>query len=740
MVESPAELTAIDPDRLPRLLVISDITVERSGAGQLLLYRMLADYPRDKLRVVYSPKYARPNLEFRLPDIIYRPLPYAIPRIYRNRLNPFWPLVTSFQVEGMAGRARSRAGLGFHPQAIISVAHAYLWFAAAGVARMTRAPLHLFLHEEWPNLVTANKPGRIQDMVRSVARARIAPILRMAASRFSVSPGMVDEMSRNYDLSSELLYPNRGQDSAVPKVRVRVRSSSPFVVAHCGFIHLKGNAALLRQVAEMVGRMGGHLDLYTLHTDGDLAWHGLVPPIVRRIGFFPAAEMAERLGNTADALILTASFEPQDRVDMATLFPSKLADYTAIGLPLVVWGPNYSSAARWAAENPGSSLLYTEPAAEPIERALHELRSNRERAAELAAGAVAAGMRYFDLSIARGQLYRALMRSMSAAETRRAVPLSFHDPLGADKTQPRVSVVCLSYNRPELLDDALKALMAQRYPNLDITVVDNRSLRSGEVAEVVRRFPSVRLIANPENSGFASGMNLGIRETTGEFICLTEDDLVLDPNFVTELVEHFSRQPETGIAGGLLINRESRTIYCAGADYQLGPIFHFRFRSEGEPDNGQLKDPVEVPFVSGSMVFARRDFLAGELKGFRDDFFLYLEDLEFCHRARRAGRTISIVPRARAYHMEIRSAPSAFVNYHKLKNLYAVYFLHASAKVLPAFILRYGPWALFKSLVKGRFRDVAVQAKAWGYALLHLPMWLRDRRTNGAANASRQRD
>jgi GT2 family glycosyltransferase len=294
---------------------------------------------------------------------------------------------------------------------------------------------------------------------------------------------------------------------------------------------------------------------------------------------------------------------------------------------------------------------------------------------------------------------------------------------------PNVSVICLSYNRPHLLADALAALAAQTYPNLDVTVIDNRSPRSGEVAEVVARFPNVRLVPNPENAGFAGGMNLGIRHAAGEFVCLTEDDLTLDPDFVAALVRHFAAHPDTGLAAGLLINRGSRTILCAGGEYDLCPVFRFRLRDEGEPDAKPFRGPFEVPFISGSLVFARRDFLAGELNGFRDDFFLYYEDLDLSHRARRVGRRIVVVPGAKAYHAEPPTRPpSDLADYHKYKNLYSLYFLHAPAAVLPAFVLRYGPWALLRALLTGRLRDFYLAGKAWGYVLPRVPSLWRERR------------
>jgi GT2 family glycosyltransferase len=295
-------------------------------------------------------------------------------------------------------------------------------------------------------------------------------------------------------------------------------------------------------------------------------------------------------------------------------------------------------------------------------------------------------------------------------------------------TSPIVSVVCLSYNRPHLLADALAGLRAQTYPALDVTVIDNRSLRSAEVAAVAARFPEFRFVANLHNTGFSGGMNLGIRQATGEFVCLTEDDLVLEPGFVQTLVEYFTAHPDTGLAGGLLLNRDVGTVLCAGADYDLGPVFRFRFRAEGVPDGEGPAGPVATPFVSGSVVFARRDFLADQLNGFREDFFVYLEDLDLSLRTQRAGRPIVIVPAARAHHAEPPAGPpSDFVEFHRLKNLYSVYLLHARAYILPLFVLRYGPWAVLKSLLRGRKRDARLIARAWAYVLPRFARFWKER-------------
>src|SRR5262249_28092158 len=152
-----------------------------------------------------------------------------------------------------------------------------------------------------------------------------------------------------------LLCPSRGADSPEARVRVRAERGGGPVAAFCGHVHQDGTLTLLRALADVLAAAEGHLDLYTPHPEDVLAGWGLRPPVVRRVGFLAPAEMAERLGQTADALFLPASFAARERLDVATLFPSKLTDYTAAGLPILVWGPRYSSAARWALNNPGAA-------------------------------------------------------------------------------------------------------------------------------------------------------------------------------------------------------------------------------------------------------------------------------------------------------------------------------------------------------------------------------------------------
>lgn len=394
-------------DTLPRIAVISDVGVERTGAGALLLYRLLKDYPADRLRIFYNPEYASSAPDVRLPGISYQEVRYQFSRLLSTRFNPLGAVAAAYQMQ-LYTRSIRRSFADFRPQALVSVANGYLWFTADALARQLDVPLHLFLHEDWPQLITLHRRGAGRQLTVAAARHLIKPIFARRGARFSVSPGMSEELRARYGLDTEVLYPNRGEDSPEPIVRVRDDATRPPIIAHAGFIHLAGNAELLRSVAALLEPLGGHLDLYTQHTDADLAYFGLKNPVVRRIGYFPAREFAERVAATAHGLFLTASFDEKDVTHESTLFPSKLADYTGIGLPILIWGPPYSSAARWAAQNPGAALLFSGRDPKPIGDAIRRLTEDVSYARQFAEGAIHTGQRFFELSIAREQLYRAL--------------------------------------------------------------------------------------------------------------------------------------------------------------------------------------------------------------------------------------------------------------------------------------------------------------------------------------------
>jgi GT2 family glycosyltransferase len=114
----------------------------------------------------------------------------------------------------------------------------------------------------------------------------------------------------------------------------------------------------------------------------------------------------------------------------------------------------------------------------------------------------------------------------------------------------------------------------------------------------------------------------------------------------------------------------------------------------------------------------------GTLGAFRDEFFMYGEDVEFCLRVRRCGLEIVVVPEARVTHEEPTPRVPTAIEFHKIKNFASLYFIHAPLTVLPVFVLRYGAAGMVRACSQGRG---FLHLRAWTWALGHAPRLLLER-------------
>jgi GT2 family glycosyltransferase len=307
-------------------------------------------------------------------------------------------------------------------------------------------------------------------------------------------------------------------------------------------------------------------------------------------------------------------------------------------------------------------------------------------------------------------------------------------PSASDEVKPSVSVVVLSYNRPALLSEALASLRAQTHKAFEVTVVDNPSPLSEEVARVVAEFPDYKLFRSRVNLGYAAGMNRGIEMSAGEYTLITEDDIVLDRDCVRRLAEYAEGDTETGLSGPIIYNKTEGTIRYAGGDFELGGVYRMKIQGEGVRDEGQFARPFQVTYIDGAVMFARTDFWR-RLGGFREEFFMYGEAVELCAKAAKMGKRLTLVPGAKVYHFE----PPAGANsspefaFHRHKNLFLIYMLHAPARHMPEFLCRYVGLGLLRAASGGSLRPF-LRALVW--TARRTPSLLRERMSGSDASAN----
>ena len=220
-------------------------------------------------------------------------------------------------------------------------------------------------------------------------------------------------------------------------------------------------------------------------------------------------------------------------------------------------------------------------------------------------------------------------------------------------THPTVAIVILTWNQRDLTLDCLASLAELDYPadRLQIIVVDNGSIDN--TAQAIREhYPSVTVLENGENLGFAEGNNVGMRhalEGDAEYIMLLNNDTVVHPSMLNELLAVTKSDPNVGIVGPkMLYFDRPDVIWCAGnqIDWRAGGTI--RLQAE-QSDNGLGEQLREADFITACAICLRRQVI--EQIGLLDPrFFIYYEEADWCMRAQAAGWRVLYVPRARLWH------------------------------------------------------------------------------------------
>ncbi len=332
---------------LPRLVYIGDVPVESSYHGSALLYRLLQDYPPEKLRIVET-NLMRSLPERQLRGVTYAELSLGHPRPLYTRFARGYRAWLTWRATGRCRQLPRLLG-DFQPQSVLTVTHGFAWRTAARFAAQQQLPLHLICHDDLPRL--ADLPSSCFGWLDK----EFGNAYRQAASRLCVSPYMRDAYQERYGPFGEVLYPSRAVDcpdySAPPE---RLQEYRPTLTgAFAGSVNSEGYARSVLQLAECLGTMGGRLLLFGPLLPEDVRSRGLDLPHVVQCGLVSFRELIERCRAEADFLYVPMSFDPSDRANMELSFPSKLTDYTAAGLPLLIRGPAWCSAVRWAKENSG---------------------------------------------------------------------------------------------------------------------------------------------------------------------------------------------------------------------------------------------------------------------------------------------------------------------------------------------------------------------------------------------------
>ena len=185
-----------------------------------------------------------------------------------------------------------------------------------------------------------------------------------------------------------------------------------------------------------------------------------------------------------------------------------------------------------------------------------------------------------------------------------------------NKTKNRfveLSIVIVSYNTADLIENCLKSVFAASNITKEVFVVDNAS-SDGSSAFIKDKFPSVRFIANTENKGFATANNQALLQCKGKYIFFLNPDTEVMSDTFNEAISFMDANPSVGLAGTNIINPDKT------------PQWSVSYKYPGQKyTTNELSDlPGKIACVLGASMIGRSELIK-KIEGFDENFFLYGE-------------------------------------------------------------------------------------------------------------------
>jgi glycosyltransferase involved in cell wall biosynthesis len=398
-----------NPLELPRVLLLSGEGPNLQSAGGILLYRLFDDYPRGKLRVIErNADPTRGHLHFP-----YASLAKPWQRFEQSRFNRmkrslrafgFVPSISLKKIDELLG--------GFRPDLVVCVMQQAAYYdAALCYARKRRVPLVLIVHD------VNEQFEPVLPFAVAAWRQRDGDLYRYATYRLCVSQEMESLCARLYGVRGEVLYPNRSEE-LLPRPfqqSERLKIDGRLSVGFVGNLNYGYGEELIRLLPAF---RASHSRLIVFSQPPEKSCEALLQAFdcVDFRGFVQADQAWRAIQLECDAVILPY---PNPAGKMERLyrhhFPSKLPEYLALGMPVIVTGPNCATGVRWAQRNPTAVASHTTVDLYGVQCLLQSLRDKPDLRLGFAKSGFLAGELDFEPRKIKAQFLNYLVASTAAA-------------------------------------------------------------------------------------------------------------------------------------------------------------------------------------------------------------------------------------------------------------------------------------------------------------------------------------
>jgi len=207
-------------------------------------------------------------------------------------------------------------------------------------------------------------------------------------------------------------------------------------------------------------------------------------------------------------------------------------------------------------------------------------------------------------------------------------------------TMPKISVIIVNYNGKILLEKCLESLFKVNYDNFEVILVDNNSTDK-TVDFITKNYPSVILIKLDSNKGFAEPNNIGSKIAKGEHLLFLNNDTIVTPNFISELVKVIENDTKIAICQSLLLKLDGSIDSSGDFIDKLGVVYNSKTKTD---------EIREISSARGASMIIRKKIFK-ELNGFDEKFFVSFEDVDLGWRTWISGYKVVINPKSIVYHL-----------------------------------------------------------------------------------------
>ena len=296
--------------------------------------------------------------------------------------------------------------------------------------------------------------------------------------------------------------------------------------------------------------------------------------------------------------------------------------------------------------------------------------------------------------------------------------------------EPLVSIIILNYNGIKYVENCLRSVLNTNYTNFEVIFVDNAST-DGSYELIKRLFgsnPRIKIIRNKSNLGFSGGNNVGFRYAKGKYIVLLNNDTIVDPNWLAEMIYVLETHPDIAIAQPVIVHMENpKKIQNMGflvdrlllLSKPIGSLYDV----EKIKNNCVLEG---ITYASGACLFIRREALK-KIGYFDPKFKIYFDDSYWGMLAWLAGLKVATITTTKIYHKEsatidvIGSKFKAF--YGTAARIAIIIRLYPMRKVIVSLLCFLALWFLYtvyKAFTSRMYSIIISTLKAYMWSLMNI--------------------